>query len=400
MCDGFPAVYPSRKGFSACRSIPKMNHLISVPFSISGWQQNGPVRRFAMLVLVILGSFACQSCKPNGSDSSEGSWTFVSIPDFLNKDTHYPHPGFEDALSYFLQAVRAENPDFILVPGDLVNGRWPTLMEPTEEAIVEKAGIFYPAWKARMEAHDLQYYVAVGDHEVGDNPWPEEKARLVPIFEEQFRKHLQMPENGPEHMKGLAYSFIHKNTLIVSVNVFEAGDGPEGKIVANVSGEQLRWLGEVLNEHQSVDHMIVMGHTPVLGPVKQMHSSGMMLEGGRESEFWKTLVKHQVDLYLCGEVHAITCSEQDGVEQIAHGSLFGWNPTVNYLVGRVSPESIELELKEIDIIPEVVDRKSLSVSFTPEALREGFRTVGTMSIDKSGSRTTKERTGHFRVENQ
>ena len=28
------------------------------------------------------------------------NWTFVSIPDFLNADTTYPQPGWEDALSY------------------------------------------------------------------------------------------------------------------------------------------------------------------------------------------------------------------------------------------------------------------------------------------------------------
>lgn len=80
----------------------------------------GPIRHFPILILV---SFACWCCKPAGSDSSEGSWTFVSVPDFLNKDTCYPQSGFEDALSYFLQAIKAENPDFVLIPGDLVNGR-------------------------------------------------------------------------------------------------------------------------------------------------------------------------------------------------------------------------------------------------------------------------------------
>ena len=31
----------------------------------------------------------------------------------------------------------------------------------------------------------------------------------------------------------------------------------------------------------------------------------------------------KVDLYLCGEVHAITCTQRDGVQQIAHGGLIG-----------------------------------------------------------------------------
>ncbi|MBS9462895.1 metallophosphoesterase [Flagellimonas sp. 389] len=325
----------------------------------------------------------------------QDAWTFVSVPDFLNKDTYYPQPGFEEGLSFFLQAVKAENPDFVLVPGDLVNGRWPSKLEPTKEGIEAKAAIFYPAWKARLEAHGLNYYVAIGDHEVGDNPWPEEKAKLVPVFEEQFRKYMQMPNNGPDHMKGLAYYFIHKNSLFVSLDVFEPGKGKEGNIVAQVTGKQLEWLDSVLVENKGVNHVVVMGHTPILGPVNRLHSSGMMLEKGRQSPLWKTLSKYNIDLYLCGEVHAITCTEKDGVQQIAHGSLFGWNPTVNYLVGKVSEDKIELELKEIDIVPEVIDRKSLSISFTTEAMKEGFRTVGTLTLDKVSGKVSKKKTGCF-----
>ena len=331
-------------------------------------------RERRILLMVIILFLGCSAKEKQ--DNTEEPWIFVSIPDFLNKDTHYPHPGFEEALTYFLQAVKAENPDFLLVPGDLVDGRWPSKMEPTEEAILEKAAVFYPAWKARMAANGLKYYAAVGDHEVGDNPWPAEKAKLVPVFEEQFRDYLQMPENGPDHMKGLAYYFIHNNTLFVTVNVFEPGEGPEGNIVAQVSGKQLEWLDNVLGSHKGVDHIIVMGHTPVLGPVNKLNSSGMMLEKGRDSGLWKTLARHRVDLYLCGEVHAITCTERDGVQQIAHGSLFGWNPTVNYLKGTVSSNGIKLALKEIDIIPRLEGRKSLAVEFTDEVMEKGFRTVG------------------------
>ncbi|TRX62036.1 hypothetical protein FNH22_01555 [Fulvivirga sp. M361] len=349
-------------------------------------------RRWFLLTIGIL----FLGCTPQEKQKeSEKTWTFVSVPDFLNKDARYPHPGFEEAFSYFLDAVKAENPDFILVPGDLVDGRWPSILEPTEESILKNAAIFYPAWKARMEAKGLKYYVSVGDHEVGDNPWPEEKAKLVPLLEEQFRNYMRMPMNGPDHMKGLAYSFIHNNTLFVSVDVFEPGQGAEGHIVAQVSGKQLEWLGNVLAEKKEVDHVIVMGHTPILAPVNKLNSSGMMLEKGRESDLWKTLTKHNVDLYLCGEVHAITCTEEDDVQQVAHGSLFGWNPTVNYLVAKVSSDQIQLALKEIDIIPRVENRKSLAAIISPEAMEKGFRTIGTMTVDKSGKQTEKLKTGCF-----
>ena len=58
------------------------------------------------------------------------------MPDFLNVDTTYPQPGWEEALDYVLQAVKAENPDFVLVAGDLVMGRW-----RSEEKIEKYAAI-------------------------------------------------------------------------------------------------------------------------------------------------------------------------------------------------------------------------------------------------------------------
>jgi len=326
--------------------------------------------------------------KAEAARPAEPSWTFVSMPDFLNVDTEYPQAGWEDALGYILDAVKAENPDFVLVAGDLLMGRW------WSEADIEKyAAIYYPAWIGRMRAHGLKFYAAIGDHELGDNPWPAAKAKLVPLFKRKFREYLKMPLNGPEHMKGTAYYVRHRNTLIVSVDVFEKGRGKQGEITAQVTGRQLAWLARVLEENRSADHVVVMGHTPVLGPVTQWSSSGLMLTGGRDSPLWRLLKKHQADLYLCGEVHAITCIERDGVQQIAHGGLIGYNTRTNYLLGRVFPDRIELELKEIDMKPaggklwQVGQNRPLERVTIPDQIKKrGFVTVGRVVIDKSGGK--------------
>ncbi len=137
-------------------------------------------RNLALACLLFAGiagsSLTCT--EENGTLSArDETWTFVSMPDFLNADTTYPQPGWEQTLSYVLQAVKAENPDFLLVPGDLVMGRW-----WSEEKIKKYAAIYYPFWIERMEAHGLKFYAAIGDHEVGDNPWPPEQAKLMPLM--------------------------------------------------------------------------------------------------------------------------------------------------------------------------------------------------------------------------
>lgn len=334
---------------------------------------------------------------PEAGPTAE-QWTFVSIPDFINVDTTYPQPGWEETLDFVLNAISAENPDFVLVPGDLVMGRW-----WSEEKIAKYAATYYPAWIRRMEAHGLKFYVALGDHEIGDNPWPPERAALVPAFRKAFRDYLEMPLNGPEGLEGSAYHFVHKNTLFVAVDVFEAGEGEQGDIVVRVTGAQLAWFKQTLAAHSEVDHVIVMGHAPILGPVRKETTSGLMLEGGRRSPLWRAMVVGGADLYLCGEVHAVTCIERDRIQQVVHGGLFGYNPTVNYLVARVTPQVIELEIKQLDIIcgggelwQEGPGRPSSQVRIADETRQRGFETIGTVIIDNStGKKVSRSKTGCF-----
>lgn len=337
--------------------------------------------------------------------AEEEAWRFVSMPDFLNVDTDHPQPGWEDALGVVLESVKEEEGDFLMVAGDLVMGEWHAWQGPQGVAGIEHyAERYYPAWKARMQAHGLKWYAAIGDHEIGDNPWNYPKTlEFVEAYKKEFRDHLGMPLNGPEHMQGTAFYWQHKNVLFISVDVFEEGESRQGKIRAGVTGKQLEWMERVIGEHEDVDHIVVMGHAPCLGPVRQWSSSGLMVVGGRESEFWQSMAKHEVALYLCGEVHAITCTERDGVQQIAHGGLIGYNTRTNYLVVDVHPDRLELELKEIDMLPSGEklwqpgnNRPLEKVTISPEMAERGFVPVGRMTIDTSAEpRRFLDREGYF-----
>ena len=50
------------------------------------------------------------------------------------------------------------------------------------------------------------------------------------------------------------------------------------------------------------------------------------------------------------EVHAVTCTQRDGIQQIAHGGLIGRTTKPNYLLVTVHEDKLELNLKEIDLI--------------------------------------------------
>ena len=95
------------------------------------------------------------------------SWTFVSMPDFLNNDIRYPEPKWDATLDYVLDQIKKENPEFLLVAGDMVQGRW----WRSRDQIERRAKVYYNEWCQRIKDHELKYYTAVGDHELGDNPW-------------------------------------------------------------------------------------------------------------------------------------------------------------------------------------------------------------------------------------
>ena len=359
-----------------------------------------------IVIVIVVGQAAClaeDAASPGGK-----TWKFVSIPDFLNVDVRYPEPKWDDALDYVLKAIEAERPDFVIVAGDEVMGRW----WKGAEQIEELGRLYYTDWCKRMEAHGLKYYVAVGDHELGDNPWRTNADRARPrcadirdvgLYEQAFAKYFRMPANGPEHMKGLAYSVLHKNMLLVVVSAFEKPHMGEGRGKPTVTGKQLEWVRATLKKHADVDHAIVVGHPPILGPVRAESSSRLMLSGGADSPLWKAMTACGADLYLCGEVHAITCIERDGIQQIAHGGLFGYNDVVNYLVATVGPERIELELKAIKTdrsggnLPQSFGNQPREfVRISADNKKAGFRSVGKMVIDKAGGRKALGRkTGMF-----
>jgi len=319
--------------------------------------------------------------------ASGEAWKFVSFPDFFNFDIPNPQPKWDDAIDWYLKQIKAEDPDFVLIAGDLVNGHW----WDSPEQLEHLGNVYYGGWVRRMRDHDLKFYAAIGDHELGDDPWPKKKIELIPNFRQAFDRHMQMPRNGPEGRQGLAYYFVHNDALFVTVETFEVKDG---QMHVSVTGDQLKWFEKTLKEHGGVNHVIVQGHVPILPGVKARSSSRLMLEGGRESAFWQAMKRHGVDLYFCGEHHAITAKEADGIWQIVHGASWGRVPTVNYLVGTVTPKQIHLELKQVPLKLEGGNIWNINkgrgpreiVRITDETKRQGPRTVGTMVVDKTGGK--------------
>lgn len=359
------------------------------------------MKQINIYIIAITGYFllACQS----NPASNEEEWIFVSMPDFLNVDCDYPQEGWENALSYILESIKQEDPDFLVVPGDLVMGHWDDPEWNDRDTIDKYANRYYSAWKNRMKDHGIKFYTSIGDHEIGDNAWrTTKKIEAVKLYKKAFARHMEMPTNGPDHMKGTAFWWRHKNVLFISTDIFEKGQSDQGLIKAGVTGEQLKWLINILEENADADHKFVLGHAPILGPVRKWSSSGLMIKEGRESGFWQAMKNYGVDAYLCGEVHAITCTERDGIMQVAHGGLIGYNTRTNYMVVKMKKDKIQLEIKEIDILPhgnhlwQTKNNRPLEkVTISKADKDKGFYPVGTVTINKKNGKLFLNRKGYF-----
>lgn len=326
---------------------------------------------------------------------SSYEYRFLSSPDFLNADigdvreSRFYRKGdpnstnrqYEKALDTVLDAFAAEYepgaPRDIFVAGDLVNGHWgmdtantgifgPTKTYRQKVEAVKRAGkLYYGQWMDRFHERNITPYAAVGDHEIGDDPWGRPgggmptsfnkfKQRSFPVWKQTFSKHILRDSKGrfisPERPRGLAHDTAyavrpHPELLLVSLDVFKRA---RGTVLAELDRAQLKWLRSVLQRanRDGVDWTIVQGHTPILGPVRQKGSSGLMYRRGAKSALWKLLRAQDVDLYFAGEVHDITAHQprKGDPVQISHGGLFAYGGT-NYMVADVTGESMSIVMR-------------------------------------------------------
>jgi len=347
---------------------------------------------------------------------------------------------WETVLDTFLDAMDAENPDFVMVAGDMFGGRWtydglpegdnwsvfsdgqglfgpifsgssdPGRTLAVENARVElTADTYYPQWLDRFTDDGRSMgtvLAAVGDHEVGDDlPWDLDPLGLdvVPTYRAKFSEHIVDPivNNGTVYSQpssgqhaDSAYSVKHKNMMVITLDVFK--QETDGSITATVDGDQLDWVEDQIDDAKAdpnIDHIIVQGHTPIKAPVPARNSSELLLEDGTNSAIWQLMDQEGVDFYFAGEVHDVSV-RQDGSQssllQVVHGAAYGHESlqSVNYLVGTVDGDRIDLEIKSIGMTP---SGGSLYQPGTDIHIKDnleldiitGFESMGTITVDKS-----------------
>ena len=152
-----------------------------------------------------------------------------------------------------------------------------------------------------------------------------------------------------------SFAHKHKNALFVTIDAFatvsengfidrENGLGGEGVITGDVIGLHLDWFEEILIEarkDETIKHIIVQSHLPILQPVRRAKSSSMFFDRAENSDFWKVMEKYEVDVYFAGEVHAFTASKSSNsnlVQVVSKSKLME-----NFLKVTVTEDSLKID---------------------------------------------------------
>lgn len=318
----------------------------------------------------------------SGRRSSGGGFAFVSIPDFVNADLadvrrspfwHHGDPNSIDrayrlSISTILGDLRSMPGRDVLMAGDLVRGRWGRddagtgIFGPVNttrhrvEAVRRAAATYDDAMRRRFRHHGLRLFPALGDHDIGNNPWDAAaggwtsfKHAHVDVWKRAWAR--PFTDSGtrfrdrPVHTDaaGTAYAVrLTPDVLLVTVDEFLR---TRQTVIERMGKGQLAWFVKTLAaaRRRGTRWIIVQGHLPVLLPVVPDRPGSLHYQGGTSSPFWTAMRTYGVALYLCGEVHHTTAivPGDGGPVQITHGGLIT-HGAASFLSGRVHGDELSL----------------------------------------------------------
>ena len=313
---------------------------------------------------------------------AEEPWRFLTLADWHLAEIYVQPDKYAEGIATVADGLKMLKANYggelVMLPGDSNVGHWDTKqfiksfnpkLTPAE-SILQAGELCYSGMvNTFKDAGYSKLLMAVGDHELGDNPWPPGTAvsECQPQFREAFASVFNInPDDGQfvydkpigeaasrplgTKYETTSFAYQYKNVLFVTVDAFHQEDpdktiGLQGSVTGAVVGEHLKWLDHVLSEARkdsSIKHIFVQAHLPVLQPVRRVNSSGMLMDDEMESDFWKTLRKHKVDIYFAGEVHSNTVTKDPKSElvQVVTRAKF----MNNFVTVDVTDERIEITL--------------------------------------------------------
>jgi predicted phosphodiesterase len=219
------------------------------------------------------------------------TFSFVSMADSRGSDE-----GVNDAvLSGIVDLVLQEDVDFVLFPGDLVNGSSNTATLTSQ--LNHWRDVVAPLYLTDL--YGAKVYAGPGNHEIVNSA---SEGVWQSIFSD-------LPSNGPAGETYMTYSFDYLNSHFVMLNTDRAG---------NRHTLNYDWLASDLAA-TTADHIFVFGHEPAY-PVGPHLGSSLDVYPDERDAFWQLLVAHDADIYFAGHEHLYDHQEIERVHQVINGT--------------------------------------------------------------------------------
>ncbi|MCF7954493.1 MAG: metallophosphoesterase [Phycisphaerae bacterium] len=228
----------------------------------------------SLICIVLLASIAlitgCQTEKT--ADAGYGKWHFVVVGDSRGSDTGVN----TEILSEVAAELVGNDPDFVLFPGDLVNGSGDS--EKHRAQLTKWREIMQPVYDAKINV-----YAVRGNHDKG----PREGG--LDIWNDIFSGPYAMPGNGPAGEEKLTYSVVHNNALVLVLDQY-ATKGQKNNQA---------WI-DMQFAKSGLPHVFVMGHEPAFA-VK--HKDCLDDNAAKRNEFLDSITREGGRIYFCGHDH-------------------------------------------------------------------------------------------------
>ena len=201
----------------------------------------------------------------------------------------------DEVLSSIVDLVVQEEAEFVVFPGDLVNGSSDAVTLASQ--LNHWRDIMAPIYLA--DVYGAKIYAGPGNHEIRSS---ESEVVWQSIFQE-------LPANGPSDETYMTYSFDYQNSHFVMLNTNRSG---------SAHTVNYDWLADDLSE-TSADHIFVFGHEPAY-PAGPHENSSLDVYPDQRDAFWQVLADHDVGIYFAGHEHLYNHTQVDGVHQVIAGT--------------------------------------------------------------------------------
>jgi hypothetical protein len=242
-----------------------------------------------LLILVFVTCVLGGSVRP-----AQGSWRFAVMGDSRSGSVAGVN---EKVLSELVNECLQRDIDFVLFPGDLVNGAAADFAL-FEEQLWNWIRVMRPLYDA-----GIRVYACRGNHDIADmwyalpdelpNPADNYAERWLSVFGDDDYPLYELPDNGPDGEKHMTYSVVHKNALIVSLDQY---GGMNYRPLHYVNQE---WLDSQL-ESNVKPHVFVFGHEPAF---RTLHYDCLDAHPDRRDALWRSLAAAGGRAYFCCHDH-------------------------------------------------------------------------------------------------